>query len=1347
MLMALLPFVAWGSVVRVTPFNVSKYYGQSDANITLIYDVETPTDWDAATSLSDDVKAAILRAGLQISRNGANAGEAVGDYTYTLQFKKSLALAAAGSDFTTDDVNEFTAAHSIGVNGSSVLSIEKMSLSEADIVVATIPAQVYTGSPITPALTVTNNGVALVLNDDYTVEWANNTDAGTANVTLTGMGSYEGTKSTTFQINAGLSDATITLANYPTGGFTYSASAQTPNVTVKVGNETLTADTHYTVSYFNNATETAADVTNAGTIKIIVTGVDANGYSGTNETATYVINPKAVEAADIDVTLNSTNPTYTGSAVKPDITAVTAATFTVTTDDYDVATTSVNAGAATATLTLKRNFTGSKTVDYTIAQKNLTSVTGSLSQTAATTEENKYYWSNGDIKPAVTLLDGTTTVAASNFTVVYYNWDGTSTSAYSKAVGKKRAVVSAKADGNYTFTAVNLDYEIVKKPLTITVNDLNVGYGVAIAPTLAYDGLVDGTSTSSKINPDVMYTYKDASSNTVTDIAAAAPGTYTIEVSNTSTLQDKGNGANYDFTWVNGTLVKTASQVVVKIADQTIEYGDAFPTSGWTVSHVSGLAENTTQAEVDALVGISSIQGNFKLATAVDGVLDVDATGYDVMYKDGTNPDNVIVNANYTITVQPGKLIVGKKKITAGMITIDDAKLKYTGAAVHPTVTISQTLNKADGSVFDASYTVPNSYYITDYDESFNAGTRTAQISVGAENAYYVTETPVNFDATTAAAYNTEHGLAAGDEGYKNAGDLKEVLPYVEKTYTIQPLAVKITADNFTGAKAWTYGSGEPTYTAKAADNVSKSGDASVEAAKITALLAGEQPEGFNGTLKIKRVGADGVGTWTGALKPVIVDADGNELAAAYNGTNPAADNYTFTFVNGNLEIKKGTIKVKVKDAELVYGETPAAFYLEATSGMENETAEFDNIVTYSTTPADYGWNATEFKAIGNYTLTYAGAAPTATNYDIEFDTDDTGALTVSARPIKLKAKDASKTLTDAATFSVTVASDVEVVSETGFYGFTDGDSYATLIKSIAIESKNLGANNIVLTGKTVAESAHVANYAITLVPGTLTVTSDASVTDITLNRVDKADVEKPHLNTAARLIEQNADQYRNVLFSDFNMIAEKWYPLVLPFATSVKDISAAFGYAVVDIFNGTDADGNIQFKLHMGDIEANTPFIVKVYKQQNMSDATVKFQNVRIVNAMDDNKEVKVGEATGVQFVGSYAGKTDGFRSNMYYFSASADYNEYYKGNDTNATYLRPLGAYFLDNSADAASANRMIIIEEPNGNTTKISAITAEGASIEADGWYTVSGVKLEGAPTEKGVYIRNGKKVVLK
>jgi hypothetical protein len=35
----------------------------------------------------------------------------------------------------------------------------------------------------------------------------------------------------------------------------------------------------------------------------------------------------------------------------------------------------------------------------------------------------------------------------------------------------------------------------------------------------------------------------------------------------------------------------------------------------------------------------------------------------------------------------------------------------------------------------------------------------------------------------------------------------------------------------------------------------------------------------------------------------------------------------------------------------------------------------------------------------------------------------------------------------------------------------------------------------------------------------------------------------------------------------------------------------------------------------------------------------------------------------------------------------------------------------------------------------------------AYNAEGWYTVNGIKLQSAPTEKGVYINNGKKVVVK
>ena len=261
---------------------------------------------------------------------------------------------------------------------------------------------------------------------------------------------------------------------------------------------------------------------------------------------------------------------------------------------------------------------------------------------------------------------------------------------------------------------------------------------------------------------------------------------------------------------------------------------------------------------------------------------------------------------------------------------------------------------------------------------------------------------------------------------------------------------------------------------------------------------------------------------------------------------------------------------------------------------------------------------------------------------------------------------------------------------------------------------------------------------------GTVTIVNSTS---ITLARVGSGDFADPEKNTAASYIEQYHGKTVSVTFSgNFAMKAEKWYPLVLPFATSVKEISKAFGYAVVDIYDGLTAAGKIKFKLHMGDIEANQPFILKVYQDMNMDDETCKFEEVEIVNAMDENFEVK--QTSGdVDFVGNYKGRTDGFRSNMYYFSTSAQYNEYYKGNDSNTTYLRPLGAYFVDNATDAATKRRVISIEEPNGNTTEISAITVDGAFVEANGWYTVGGTKLESVPTEKGVYIRNGKKIVIK
>ena len=59
----------------------------------------------------------------------------------------------------------------------------------------------YNGTAKTPSVTVTDNGITLKKNTDYTVSYKNNNAIGTATVTITGKGNYTGVKTLTFKIN------------------------------------------------------------------------------------------------------------------------------------------------------------------------------------------------------------------------------------------------------------------------------------------------------------------------------------------------------------------------------------------------------------------------------------------------------------------------------------------------------------------------------------------------------------------------------------------------------------------------------------------------------------------------------------------------------------------------------------------------------------------------------------------------------------------------------------------------------------------------------------------------------------------------------------------------------------------------------------------------------------------------------------------------------------------------------------------------------------------------------------------------------------------------------------------
>ena len=146
--------------------------------------------------------------------------------------------------------------------------------------VAAISAQQYTGSALTPKPTITLGGRTLTTSD-YSISYKNNTNVGTATVTITGKGNYKGTKETTFKINAKTLPSNPVLSET---SYNYEGKAKTPGVTVKDGTKTLVNGTDYTVKYSNNV--------NVGTATVTVTG--KGNYTGSKST-NFVISKPATQ--------------------------------------------------------------------------------------------------------------------------------------------------------------------------------------------------------------------------------------------------------------------------------------------------------------------------------------------------------------------------------------------------------------------------------------------------------------------------------------------------------------------------------------------------------------------------------------------------------------------------------------------------------------------------------------------------------------------------------------------------------------------------------------------------------------------------------------------------------------------------------------------------------------------------------------------------------------------------------------------------------------------------------------------------------------------------------------------
>ena len=189
--------------------------------------------------------------------------ESIADQTYTgsaltpkVVVKEGSKVLAKNVDYTVSYSNNIkvgTASVKItgkgSYKGSYTVNFKILPCAISKAGIRKIIDQRYNGNELKPSVSLTYKYKTLKKGTDYTVSYSNNINAGTAIVTITGIGSYEGTASTTFQIKP-RSLREITARKISTQEYT--GQEITPKLNLTYKGKILTENVDYVAVYSNN---------------------------------------------------------------------------------------------------------------------------------------------------------------------------------------------------------------------------------------------------------------------------------------------------------------------------------------------------------------------------------------------------------------------------------------------------------------------------------------------------------------------------------------------------------------------------------------------------------------------------------------------------------------------------------------------------------------------------------------------------------------------------------------------------------------------------------------------------------------------------------------------------------------------------------------------------------------------------------------------------------------------------------------------------------------------------------------------------------------------------------------
>ena len=231
-----------------------------------------------------------------------NSVTVIGDFAFG-RYSEELTIYGTSGSYAETYAAENNIKFSTGTPPQTEQPAGKKTISSSNVTVSSA-SYTYDGTAKTPSVTVKDGTNTLKSGTDYTVTYADNTNAGTARVTVTGRGNYTGTVTKNFTIQKADQKFNYTKSYSKA----YGSKAFTLNAKLKAGNGKLTyATSNKKVATVKNGKVT---VTGTGAATITVKAARTANYNAASVTVTIKASPakqtlkslKAVKGRKLTVT-------------------------------------------------------------------------------------------------------------------------------------------------------------------------------------------------------------------------------------------------------------------------------------------------------------------------------------------------------------------------------------------------------------------------------------------------------------------------------------------------------------------------------------------------------------------------------------------------------------------------------------------------------------------------------------------------------------------------------------------------------------------------------------------------------------------------------------------------------------------------------------------------------------------------------------------------------------------------------------------------------------------------------------------------------------------------------------